>query len=140
MESAFTGGNFKVMIAPIELTGNFSAVSGLNAELEYEEYIEGGTFRPVYLPKGIRYERIVLQRGTATLEPLSVWFDTVRTGVYVRYPMIITMMDNAGNPVKIWTVLDTMPVRVDYGAFDAMSGSVALTTVELVHGDIITVM
>ena len=46
MESRHTGGNFKVIIAPIELTGNFSAVSGLNAELECEEYIEGGTFRP----------------------------------------------------------------------------------------------
>ena len=52
MESRHTGGNFKVIIAPIELTGNLSAVSGLNAELECEEYIEGGTFRPVYLPKG----------------------------------------------------------------------------------------
>ena len=58
MESRHTGGNFKVIIAPIELTGNFSAVSGLNAELECEEYIEGGTFRPVYLPKGLRYGRI----------------------------------------------------------------------------------
>ena len=47
MESRHTGGNFKVIIAPIELTGNFSAVSGLNAELECDEYIEGGTFRPV---------------------------------------------------------------------------------------------
>lgn len=140
MESTHTGGNFKVLIAPIELTGNFSSVSGLDAELEYEEYIEGGTFRPVYLPKGLRYSRIVLQRGTATLEPLSLWFDTVRTGVHIRYPMIITMMDNSGKPVKIWTVLDSMPVRVDYGTLDAMSGSIALTTVEFVHGDVITIM
>ena len=140
MEGTHTGGNFRVIIAPIELTGNFSSVTGLSSELEYEEYIEGGTFRPVYLPKGIRYERIALQRGTATLEPLSLWFDTVRTGMYTRYPMIITMMDSAGKPVKIWTVLDAMPVRVDYGALDAMSGSVAITTVELVHGDIITIM
>lgn len=95
MESRHTGGNFKVIIAPIELTGNFSAVSGLNAELECEEYIEGGTFRPVYLPKGLRYGRIVLQRGTATLEPLALWFDTVRAGSHIRYPMVITMMDSA---------------------------------------------
>lgn len=122
MESRHTGGNFKVIIAPIELTGNFSAVSGLNAELECEEYIEGGTFRPVYLPKGLRYGRIVLQRGTATLEPLALWFDTVRAGSHVRYPMVITMMDNAGKPVKIWTVLDAMPVKIDYGTLDAMSG------------------
>ena len=74
------------------------------------------------------------------MEPLSLWFDTVRTGVHIRYPMIITMMDNSGKPVKIWTVLDSMPVRVDYGTLDAMSGSIALTTVEFVHGDVITIM
>ena len=54
--------------------------------------------------------------------------------------MVITMMDNAGKPVKIWTVLDAMPVKIDYGTLDAMSGSVVLTTVELVHGDIVTIM
>ena len=64
----------------------------------------------------------------------------MRAGSHVRYPMVITMMDNAGKPVKIWTVLDAMPVKIDYGTLDAMSGSVVLTTVELVHGDIVTIM
>lgn len=100
----------------------------------------GRNVRPVYLPKGLRYGRIVLQRGTATLEPLALWFDTVRAGSHIRYPMVITMMDSAGKPVKIWTVLDAMPVKIDYGTLDAMSGSVVLTTVELVHGDIVTIM
>lgn len=136
----YTGGNFTVHIAPIEVIGNFAAVSGLSSELEYDVYTEGGTFQPVYLAKGLKYENIVLRRGTAPYEPLALWFETVRTGVITKYPMIITMMNNSGIPVKIWTVLDAMPVKVDYGELDAMSGQVSLTTVELVHGEIIPVM
>ena len=41
---------------------------------------------------------------------------------------------------RITSLLDAMPVKIDYGTLDAMSGSVALTTVELVHGDIVTIM
>lgn len=136
----YTGSNFTVHIAPIELIGNFASVSGLNVELEYDLYTEGGTFHPVYLTKGIKYDHIVLRRGTAPLEPLVLWFETIRTGIITKYPMIITMMNNAGIPVKIWTVLDTMPIKVDYGELDAMSGQVALTSVELVHGEIIPIM
>lgn len=61
MESRHTGGNFKVIIAPIELTGNFSAVSGLNAELECEEYIEGGTF-----PAGVPTERAEVRQDRSS--------------------------------------------------------------------------
>lgn len=135
------GSNFSVLIAPIELRGNFSMVSGLGAEMEYDIISEGGNFTsPVYLPRGMKYNNIVLQRGTASLEPLSIWFTSVQTGVHLRYPMIVTMMDSSRNPVKIWTVLDTMPVKVDYSSLDAMSDSVSITSVEFIHGEIITVL
>ena len=124
----YTGGNFMVYIPPVEVNGNFASVSGLNAELEYEEYTEGGTFFPAFLVKGLRYERIVLRRGTMPMEPLALWFETVRAGSFMKYPMVITMLDNSRTPVKIWTVLDTM------------SGRVSLTSIELVHGEIIPVM
>ena len=141
MDSRHTGSNFSVLIAPIELRGNFSSVSGLGAQLEYDEISEGGNFTsPVYLPKGMKYDNIVLQRGTVSLEPLSLWFTSVQTGMHLRYPMIITMMDSARMPVKIWTVLDAMPVKVDYSTLDAMSDSVSITSIELIHGEIINVL
>ena len=141
MSKQHNGCNFIVNIAPVEIIGNFSAVSGLGSEIEYEEYHEGGNFTsPVYLPKGVRYEHIVLQRGTVTLEPLTLWLTSVQAGMQLRYPMIITMMDERQIPVKIWTVLDAMPVKVDYSPLDAMSSQVAVTTVEFVHGEIINIM
>lgn len=141
MDSQHTGSNFTVLIAPIELRGNFSSVSGLGAQLEYDEIAEGGNFTsPIYLPRGMKYDNIVLQRGTASLEPLSLWFTSVQAGMQLRYPMIITMMDSARTPVKIWTVLDAMPVKIDYSTLDAMSDSVSITSIELIHGEIINVL
>ena len=129
------GSRFSVTIDDIELQGNFSSVSGLGAELEYEEYNEGGNFdSPVYLPKGMKYSNIVLQRGTVTDEPLSKWFAAVQTGVFKKHPMTVTMMDGAGKAVRIWTVEDALPVKVEYSQFDAMSESVAITTIEMIHG------
>lgn len=141
MSEKHTGSNFSVLIAPIELRGNFSSVSGLGSEMEYEVFNEGGNFTaPVLLPRGMKYQNIVLERGTMSAEPLSIWFTQLQTGIQTRLPMIITMMDATGTPVKIWTVMDAMPVKVDYSPMNAMSGSVATTTVEFSHGEIITIL
>lgn len=137
----YLGNNFSVLIAPIELMGNFSRVSGLSTEIECETYREGGNFgTPICLPVGITHQNIVLERGTVTIEPLTIWFETVMLGMHMRYPMIITMYDNQHIPVKIWTVLDVMPVKIDYPELDAMSDSVASTRIELSHGAIIPIL
>lgn len=141
MDDRHIGCNFSVVIEPIELKGNFSAVSGLGAEIAFEEYHEGGNFTsPVLLPTGVKYSNIVLQRGTMSLEPLSIWFSSVMAGLHQRYPMNITMMDREQKPVKIWTVMEAMPIRIDYSEMNALSGSVSVTTIELIHGEIIYVM
>ena len=141
MDNRHIGFNFSVIIAPIELRGNFSAVSGLGAEIDYEEYNEGGNFTsPVYLPKGTKYKNIVLQRGTVALEPLAAWFSAVQTGVQLRYPMIITMLDGKGFPVKVWTVMDCLPVKVAYSEMSALSDNIAVTSIELIHGEIIGII
>ena len=49
-------------------------------------------------------------------------------------------MDAQGKPVKIWTVMDAMPVKVDYSPMDALSNSVAITSIEFIHGNVITIM
>lgn len=141
MDNRHIGSNFSVFIKPIELRGNFSSVSGLDAQLEFDEYNEGGNFTsPIYLPKGMRYSNIVLQRGTVSIEPLSVWFSYVQMGIHMRYPMDVIMMNSSGFPVKIWRVMSTMPVKVDYSPLDALSGSISITTIEMVHGEIISVI
>ncbi len=46
------------------ITGGFSEVSGLQVEIETEEYREGGTNDYVHkLPKGTKYSNLVLKRG-----------------------------------------------------------------------------
>ncbi len=135
------GCNFSVIIAPIELKGNFSSVSGLGSEIEFEEYREGGNYTcPILLPKGVKYNNIILQRGTMSFEPLSIWYTSVLSGIHQRYPMIITMMNEKQTPIKIWTVMGAMPIKIDYSEMNAMSGSVSITSIELIHSEIINIM
>lgn len=137
MLDPYIGCNFSVFIDSVEPFGNFSSVSGLSAELEYEEYVEGGNFdSPIYLPKSVKYSNIVLQRGTVLYEPLSQWFAAVQMGVFIKNSLTVIMMSNAGFPVRVWNVMDAMPVKVEYSALEAMSNSVAITTIEMVHGAI----
>ncbi len=135
----YIGNNFQVTIAPVELVGNFSSVSGLGAEMEYDEYSEGGNFTSkVYLPKGMKHSHIVLQRGTVPLEPMAMWFASVQTGVQPRYPMMVTLLDDhTSMPRKIWMIMDVLPVKIDYTPLNAMSNQVSITTLELIHGEII---
>lgn len=136
------GNNFYVTIPPVELVGNFSSLQGLGAEMEYEEYSEGGNFTSkVYLPKGMKHDRIVLQRGTVQLEPMSMWFTSVQTGVMPRYPMMVTLTNNRYRiPEKIWMIMDVLPVKIDYSPMDAMSNQVMVTSLELIHGEIIPIL
>ena len=137
----YTGCNFSVHIAPIEIVGNFSQVSGLSAEMEYDIYNEGGNFTsPVLMPRGMKYSNIVLQRGTISMEPLTLWFDSVMLGAHIRYPMVVMMYNNQRIPVKIWTVMDAIPVKIEWSTMDAMSDQVAVTSVELAHGPIVAVL
>lgn len=140
MSAQYAGCNFTVVIAPIEVRGNFTAVSGLGAELEMEEVREGGCFCNTFLPRGVRYENIVLRRGTMPLDPLTVWFETVKLGMHLRYPMIVTMNNMEMIPVKIWTVMDVLPVKVEYSEMNALSDSVAITSIEFSHSTVINVM
>lgn len=130
--------SFSVTVENIELSGNFSAVSGLTEEIVFEEYSEGGNYlSPILLPKGIKHSNIVLKRGTVSKEPLTEWFAQVKSGIHKRYTMTIRLTDSRQNPVKTWTVMEAMPVRIEYSPFDALERNVSLVTVELVHGEII---
>ncbi len=141
MAEKHTGSNFQVFVAPIELSGNFTSVSGLGVEMEMEHYREGGNFTGnVEFPVGLKYSNIVLQRGTMTAEPLSVWFSSVQYGIQQRYPMIVTMLSADRKPVKIWTVTGVLPVKIDYSPMNALSESVSITSIEFTHGEILYVL
>jgi len=131
--------SFKVIIGP-ELKGNFAKVSGLESEIEFEEYREGGVNDGVhYLPTNIRHSRLILERGIMNLNPLEVWYLGVQTGVISRLPGLIMLMNPTGIPVKIWAFKGAYPVKYVGPDLNAQASEVAVTRMEIIHDGLVIV-
>lgn len=130
---------FKVIIGP-ELKGNFAKVTGLENEMEFEEYREGGVNDGVfYLPTNIRHSRLVLERGIMNLNPMEIWYLGVQQGIVSRLPGMIMLMNQLGLPVKIWAFKGAYPVKYVGPDLNAQSSEVAITRMEIIHDGLVIV-
>ncbi|MCT4621765.1 MAG: phage tail protein [Marinisporobacter sp.] len=130
---------FMVMIGP-ELRGNFARVSGIESEIVFEEYREGGVNTGVhYLPTQTRHSRLVLERGIMNINPLEVWYMGVQTGAIAKLGGLIMLMNSKGKPVKIWAFKGAYPVKYVGPDLDANSSEVAVTKIEIIHDGLITI-
>lgn len=119
----------------------FQEVSGLSFEVETEALREGGENRFEYkLPKRTKYPNLVLKRGllkgTAVLDwfksALSTWYIVA---VYDFKPadLVITLMDEADQPVATWNVVQAYPLKWAVSNFNATENGVAVETIELAY-------
>ena len=112
----------------------FSEVTGLQSEIELEEYREGGVNGYVHrLPKATKYQPIVLKRGITNSPDLWNWYDAVKNGVIARMDGSIIMNDEANNEIVRWDIFDCYPVKWIGPDMNASQSSVAIESVELVH-------
>ena len=138
--------NFKVEFNGVDGMGadteqRFQEVTGLSFEIETEELREGGENRFSYkLPKRARYPNLVLKRGMLTGTALLKWFKSAMSTyftvvVYDFKPadMLVTLLDEAGQPVAIWNVVQAYPVKWSTSDFRASENAVVVETIELAY-------
>ena len=119
------------------VVGGFSEVTGLQAEIEIEEYREGGENDYVHtLPKATKYPRLVLKRGITDSNTLWQWQTKVRSGRVERHTVHIVLLDEAHNRKWDWRCVDAYPVKWSGPDFKADGNSVAVESMELVHNGI----
>lgn len=141
-----TGFHFKVEFLGVagmdgDTEQRFQEVSGLSVEVETEELREGGENRFVYkLPKRAKYPNLVLKRGLLTGTAILNWFKNAMSTyftvvVYDFQPadIIITLMDEAGEAVAIWKVVQAYPLKWSPSPFNAKENSVVVETIELAY-------
>lgn len=128
-------GKFRfIVIIGKELRGNFAKVSGLESEIVFEEYREGGVNTGVhYLPTHLRHSRLVLERGIMNINPLESWYMDVQTGAIEKLEGSIILMNKMGIPVKVWAFKGAYPVKYVGPDLDASSSDVAVTKMEIIH-------
>jgi phage tail-like protein len=125
--------NFAVEIEGL-LVGGFSEVSGLDSEVEVEEYREGGVNGFVHkLPVRTSHSNLLLSHGLTVGDTLWNWYYNTTQGTIQRRNGTIMLLDAQQLPVMWWNFRNALPVRWTGPAFNATSDEVAVESLELAH-------
>lgn len=127
--------NFSVEVPDIEgiNEGNFQEVTGLTVKLGSEEVKEGGENRFVHrLPSPPKYENITLKRGMLLGSPLITWArNAVEQFTFAPKTVVIKLLDEKGNPLATWNVVNAYPVALKYSEFKAQDNTLVFESIEL---------
>lgn len=128
----YLGYDFAVEIQGLIVAG-FTEVSGLNFEVEVEEYREGGVNQFVHqLPKGAKHGRLVLKRGFSDSDTLWNWHLDAVNGKHNRHDLWILLREH-GTKKWEWKCTGALPVKWTGPDFKADGNAVAIESLELVH-------
>lgn len=114
--------------------GGFSEVSGLQAEVDTLELVEGGENAFVHkLPGRVKHGNVTLRRGLASIG-LWDWFSHLIDGVPDRRTVAIELLPPSGGPPeRRWVLESAFPCRWNGPEFKADQSALAIEAVELCH-------
>jgi phage tail-like protein len=126
--------NFAVEISGIIMAA-FNDVSGLQAEIEVNEYREGGVNGYMHKRAGpAKYpSNLILKKGITDSQELWSWYCQVLQGTIQRKSLDVVLMDCAGSEQRRWTFQNAYPVKWAGPDFKAQSSEVAIESMELAH-------
>ena len=118
------------------IVGGFSDVSGLGVDVSYSEYRNGNEkFNTVRkIPNTHKNDDITLKRGVVGSDDLFAWLKGVRDGTADPRTVTITLLDEARNPVAVWSLRNAQPKKWMGPTLAAKGGGeVAMEELHLVH-------
>jgi phage tail-like protein len=124
------------------IRAGFAEVSGLNSELEMEEYREGGrNIGPRRFPKWGRYPNLIMRRGVTQDTALWDWWAQVITQSYTRQTTlapprrsgVIILEGPDHTAIAGWFFSNALPERLVGPGLNARSNEIAIETLELSH-------
>lgn len=113
----------------------FQKVSGLSSTVETAAIEEGGqNLYSQSLPKKIKYDNLVLERGVVVGSPLVIEFN-VAMSLFKFSPsnVLVTLLDNTRIPIAGWLFMKAYPVKWSVSDLDANANSVVIETMELTY-------
>lgn len=100
-------------LIPNPLDIRFQKVSGLSVEVETEPVSDGGqNLYTQRLPKGIKYNNLVLERGMVVGSPLNLEFNaSMSLFKFAASNVLITLLDESKAPLAAWLFMKAYPVK-----------------------------
>jgi len=115
----------------------FSEVSGLSVEnqpIEYRDGLMSAKTLPLKRPGLRKAGNISLKRGSVTANnDLYTWFNNFGEPNVTRRTLVITLLNDEGNPVFVWTISEAWPVKCEGPGLKASGNEIAIETLELAH-------
>jgi len=130
----YLGCNFMVEIEGL-VAGGFNEVSGLQTEIEFYEYREGGLNEYTHKRAGpAKYpSNLVLKRGITDVRTLWNWYRQVAQGTIERKNLSVLLLDSTGQEKLRWNFENAYPVKWVGPNLKGSSSEVAAESVELAH-------
>jgi phage tail-like protein len=124
---------FQLTIAGNSL-GNFHTCSGMGAQIEMEEHLEGGNNAFAWqLPSRITWTNITLTRPvTADTSKLAAWLAKIIRRVEPQDGEIVALEPDLSR-ITSWQMLGIVPVRWTGPSFDPANPQPAVETLEIAH-------
>ena len=118
---------------PNPLDMGFQSVSGLSAEIEFEELKEGGQRQYSHqLPVRTKHTDLVLKRGLQIGSTLTEWFnDAFENFNYLPVDLEVILLNEMHVPMRAWKVLHALPKKMEVSAFNAESSEIVIETMTL---------
>lgn len=114
----------------------FTEVSGLAIETEVIEYREGNSpeFSAVKMPGLRKFSNVVLKRGiVAGDNDFFNWMNTVQGGQAERRNVIIRLLNERHQPVRVWKLHNAWPCKIQSSDLRAAANEIAIESIELAH-------
>lgn len=136
MAEYLSGAYFEVQLSGsgAELSGRFTAVSGLGMELEYDTYNEGGLNYPRFFFKEVKPQVLVLQQGVVTdADSVSALMGMCNMGMNVPLAGTVTLKDSFGASQRVWSISGAHLLKYLGPELDANQAAVAVSRIELLY-------
>ena len=111
----------------------FQEVSGLTADVQMEEFREGGENRFTHkLPVRTSYADLTLKRGLLTTSAIHTWIiDAIKNFNYQPVNLIVKLLNEEHTPLQSWYVIGAIPKKWDIAAFNAERSEIVIETLVL---------
>lgn len=116
------------------LLGGFSECTGLESEIQIEDYRAGGQNDRVFrFPSRANYTSISLSRGIGFSEDLYLWHEGFLKGEGKRKNGMIYLANETRVPIKCWTFENGIPVKWSGPSLNATTSALAIEKLEIAH-------
>lgn len=120
--------------AGVVLEGRFTSVSGLNMEVEYEVYNEGGLNYPRFFFKETKPQVLVLEQGVVTsVDSVSMLMNMCVLGMSVPLAGTVTLIDSFGAPQRVWSIVDAYLQKYIGPELNSNQATLAVSRIELIY-------